>query len=122
MLPPRQQTNCSDRVRTWPAGDLRCPHRWVGPLVRKEGTRSGGRSLVAAAEAQTSAGDSSVPRLKRVLSAWDLILYGVVAVTPSAPATVFGLAETKSHGFAVVTILASMVAMVLTAVSYGRMA
>jgi hypothetical protein len=77
---------------------------------------------VAAAEAQTSAGDSSVRHLKRVLSAWDLILYGVVAVTPSAPATVFGLAETKSHGFAVVTILASMVAMVLTAVSYGRMA
>lgn len=77
---------------------------------------------MAAAEAQTSAGDSSVRHLKRVLSAWDLILYGVVAVTPSAPATVFGLAETKSHGFAVVTILASMVAMVLTAVSYGRMA
>jgi len=77
---------------------------------------------VAAAEAQTSAGDSSVRHLKRVLSAWDLILYGVVAVTPSAPATVFGLAETKSHGYAVVTILASMVAMVLTAVSYGRMA
>jgi amino acid transporter len=77
---------------------------------------------VAAAEAQTNAGASSVPHLKRVLSAWDLILYGVVAVTPSAPATVFGLAQTKSHGFAVVTILASMVAMVLTAVSYGRMA
>ena len=77
---------------------------------------------MAAAEAQTNAGASSVPHLKRVLSAWDLILYGVVAVTPSAPATVFGLAETKSHGFAVVTILASMVAMVLTAVSYGRMA
>ena len=77
---------------------------------------------MAAAEAQTNAGASSVPHLKRVLSAWDLILYGVVAVTPSAPATVFGLAQTKSHGFAVVTILASMVAMVLTAVSYGRMA
>ncbi len=77
---------------------------------------------MAATETRTNSGDSSVPRLKRVLSAWDLILYGVVAVTPSAPATVFGLAETKSHGYAVVTILASMVAMVLTAVSYGRMA
>ena len=53
---------------------------------------------------------------------WDLILYGIVAVTPSAPATVFGLAQLKSHGHAVVTILAAMVAMVLTAVSYGRMA
>jgi putrescine importer len=61
-------------------------------------------------------------RLKRVLSVWDLILYGIVAVTPSAPATVFGLAQLRSHGHAVVTILAAMVAMVLTAISYGRMA
>ena len=63
-----------------------------------------------------------VGHLKRVLSLWDLILYGLVAVTPSAPATVFGLAELRSHGHAVVTILAAMVAMVLTAISYGRMA
>jgi putrescine importer len=64
----------------------------------------------------------SVGHLKRVLSVWDLILYGIMAVTPSAPATVFGLAELRSHGHAVVTILAAMVAMVLTAISYGRMA
>ena len=63
-----------------------------------------------------------VPRLKRVLTVWDLILYGIVAVTPSAPATVFGLAQAKSKGHAVVTILAAMLAMVLTAISYGRMA
>jgi putrescine importer len=63
-----------------------------------------------------------VLRLKRVLTVWDLIFYGMVAVTPSAPATVFGLAQVKSHGHAVVTILAAMVAMVLTAISYGRMA
>jgi putrescine importer len=66
--------------------------------------------------------ETGVPRLRRVLTAWDLIFYGVVAVTPSAPATVFGLAELRSHGHAVVTILAAMVAMVLTAISYGRMA
>src|SRR5579864_7737983 len=66
--------------------------------------------------------NGSVPRLRRVLSVWDLILYGLVAVTPSAPATVFGLAELRSHGHAVVTILAAMAAMVLTAISYGRMA
>jgi putrescine importer len=35
---------------------------------------------------------------------------------------VYGLAETKSGGYVVVTILAAMVAMVLTAISYGRMA
>lgn len=64
----------------------------------------------------------SVARFRRVLTVWDLILYGIVAVTPSAPATVFGLAELRSHGHAVVTILAAMIAMVLTAISYGRMA
>jgi putrescine importer len=63
-----------------------------------------------------------VPRLRRVLSVWDLIFYGMVAVTPSAPATVFGLAEVRSKGHVVITILAAMVAMVLTAISYGRMA
>ena len=61
-------------------------------------------------------------KLHRVLSLRDLVLYGIVAVTPSAPATVFGLAEVKSHGHVVLTILAAMVAMVLTAISYGRMA
>ncbi len=67
-------------------------------------------------------GVESVGKLRRVLSVWDLILYGIMAVTPSAPATVFGLAELRSHGHAVVTILAAMIAMVLTAISYGRMA
>src|SRR3954467_3772632 len=75
---------------------------------------------------KTSASASEVheaaPRLWRVLSVWDLMFYGLVAVTPSAPATVFGLAEVKSKGHVVVTILAAMVAMVLTAISYGRMA
>ncbi len=65
---------------------------------------------------------AEVPRLRRVLTLWDLIFYGIVSVTPSAPATVYGLAEMKSGGYVVVTILVAMVAMVLTAVSYGRMA
>jgi amino acid transporter len=65
---------------------------------------------------------ASVPRLRRVLTVWDLIFYGLIAVTPSAPATVFGLAQVKSRGHAVDTLLVAMVAMVLTAVSYGRMA
>jgi putrescine importer len=65
---------------------------------------------------------TTIPKLRRVLSLWDLVLYGIVAVTPSAPVTVFGLAQQKSFGHAVDTILIGMVAMVLTAVSYGRMA
>jgi putrescine importer len=70
---------------------------------------------------ETGAG-STAPHLRRVLTLWDLIFYGIVAITPSATATVFGLAEVLSRGHVVVTILASMMAMVLTAMSYGRMA
>ncbi|MGA9062710.1 MAG: APC family permease [Terracidiphilus sp.] len=62
------------------------------------------------------------PRLRRVLSLPDLIIYGIVSVTPSAPVTVFGLAVVMSCGHAVDTILIAMVAMLLTAFSYGRMA
>lgn len=62
------------------------------------------------------------PHLRRVLSLSDLFFYGIVAVTPSAPATVFGLADVRSGGHVVVTILAAMAAMILTAVSYGRLA
>ena len=72
-------------------------------------------------EARTVAA-ARVPHLRRVLSLWDLFLYGIVSVTPSAPITVFGLALLKSRGHAVDTILIAMVAMLLTAVSYGRMA
>jgi putrescine importer len=63
-----------------------------------------------------------VPRLRQVLSLGDLILYGIVAVTPSAPVTVFGLASVRARGHTVDTILFAMVAMALTAISYGRMA
>jgi hypothetical protein len=71
-------------------------------------------------------GESSVsptgPHLRRALSLRDLFFYGNVAVTPRAPATVFGLADVQSRGHVVVTILAAMAAMVLTAVSYGQLA
>ncbi len=65
---------------------------------------------------------ASTPHLRRVLSLWDLILFGMICVTPSAPVTVFGVASERSEGHAVNTILLGMVTMVLTAVSYGRMA
>jgi amino acid transporter len=65
---------------------------------------------------------SNTPRLRRVLSLRDLVFYGIVAVTPSAPVTVFGVASVNSRGHALLTILLAMAAMVLTAVCYGRMA
>jgi amino acid transporter len=57
-----------------------------------------------------------------VLSLWDLVVFGIIAVTPSAPITVFGLASVRARGHTVDTILFAMVATVLTAISYGRMA
>jgi hypothetical protein len=43
-----------------------------------------------------------ITRLNRVLTLLDLIIYGIVAITPSASATVYGLAEVESHGYVVV--------------------
>jgi putrescine importer len=67
-------------------------------------------------------GGVAVPQLRRVLSLRDLIFYGIVAITPCAPVTVFGLASSISRGHASLAILLAMVAILFTAVSYGRMA
>jgi len=60
--------------------------------------------------------------MRRVLHLRDLVLYGIVIITPIAPVPIFGLAETRSHGYAAVTVILAGLAMMLTAVSYGRMA
>lgn len=69
-----------------------------------------------------SASASSGPRLRRALTLWDLILYGVIVIQPVAPMSVFGVLSQRGHGHAATTILIAMVAMLLTAISYGRMA
>ncbi len=60
--------------------------------------------------------------LKRSLSFWDLVLYGIILIQPTAPMPVFGVIYKESHGHVVTAILLAMVAMLLTSVSYGRMA
>jgi len=65
---------------------------------------------------------SSSPRLKRSLTLWDLILYGVIVIQPVAPMSIFGVLSDRGHGHVVTTILIAMVAMLFTAISYGRMA
>jgi len=65
---------------------------------------------------------SSAPRLRRSLTLWDLILYGVIVIQPVAPMSVFGVLSDRGHGHVVTTILIAMVAMLFTAMSYGRMA
>jgi amino acid transporter len=69
----------------------------------------------------TPTGASPV-RLKRALTLWDLILYGVIVIQPVAPMSLYGVLMNRGHGHAVTTILIAMVAMLLTAFSYGRMA
>jgi amino acid transporter len=64
----------------------------------------------------------SAIRLRRVLTLWDLIFYGMVLIQPTAPIPLFGVAQKLSDGHTVTTILIAMLAMVITAVSYGRMA
>src|ERR1700758_2213580 len=62
------------------------------------------------------------PKLKRVLGLWDLVYYGVILTSPIAVVPMFGVAQVGSQGHAVITLLAAMVAMTATAVSFGRMA
>src|SRR5579872_7450485 len=61
-------------------------------------------------------------RLRRSLRLWDLILYGIIIIQPTAPMPVFGVVSDEARGHVVTTILIAMVAMLFTAVSYGRMA
>jgi putrescine importer len=65
---------------------------------------------------------ADVPRLRRSLTLWDLILYGIIVIQPVAPMSVFGVLSDRGHGHVVTTILIAMVAMLFTAISYGRMA
>lgn len=62
------------------------------------------------------------PGLKRALGLWALIIYGIVLIQPTAPMPLFGAAAVAGGGHVVTAILIGMVAMLFTAVSYGRMA
>jgi amino acid transporter len=64
----------------------------------------------------------SAPGLRRSLTLGDLILYGIIVIQPVAPMSVFGVLSDRGHGHVVTTILIAMVAMLFTAISYGRMA
>jgi amino acid transporter len=74
------------------------------------------------ATSSTTTASSSGPRLRRALTLWDLILYGVIVIQPVAPMSVFGVLSERGHGHVVTTILIAMIAMLFTAISYGRMA
>jgi amino acid transporter len=65
---------------------------------------------------------SSTAKLRRALGLWDLILYGVIVIQPTAPMSVFGVLSNRGRGHVVTAILIAMAAMLFTAISYGRMA
>jgi amino acid transporter len=72
--------------------------------------------------ATASSSSAQTVRLRRTLTLWDLILYGVIVIQPVAPMSVFGVLSDRGRGHVVTTILIAMVAMLFTAISYGKMA
>jgi putrescine importer len=65
---------------------------------------------------------SAAPGLRRTLTLWDAVFYGIVLVQPVAPMGIFGVVSQEARGHVITTILIGMFAMLLTAMSYGRMA
>lgn len=75
---------------------------------------------------QTSApptqSDDSRASFKRVFSLGHLVLFGITFVGPTAPFPMFGIVSSASKGHMALAYLIAMVVMMLTAISYGRMA
>jgi amino acid transporter len=65
---------------------------------------------------------SEAATIRRVLTRWDLILFGLVILCPTAVYPVYGIIQHESHGQAALSYVVAMVAMLFTAASYGRMA
>jgi amino acid transporter len=65
---------------------------------------------------------ANAPRLRRSLTLWDLIMYGIIVIQPTAPMPAYGVFSNEGQGHVVTSILIAMIAMVFTAMSYGRMA
>lgn len=69
-----------------------------------------------------TAGSPDTPKLQRSLKLWHLIVYGIIIIQPTAPMGIYGVVSNIARGHVVTTILIAMVAMLFTAISYGRMA
>ncbi|MBS1805879.1 MAG: APC family permease [Acidobacteria bacterium] len=72
--------------------------------------------------ASSNPGAGGPVRLNRTLKLWNLIIIGMVVIQPTAPMGIYGVINNKAHGHVVTTILIAMIAMLFTAISYGRMA
>jgi amino acid transporter len=61
-------------------------------------------------------------KLRRTLGLREIVFMGVVMIQPTAPMPLFGVAYQEARGHVVTVVLMAMVAMLFTAISYGRMA
>src|SRR5574342_816136 len=59
--------------------------------------------------------------LKRSLTFWDLLIYGLVFMVPIAPFGIYGAVAQGSNGMVALAYLIGMVGMIFTALSYARM-
>src|SRR5450432_4382145 len=60
--------------------------------------------------------------LRRSLGIWELLVLGIILVQPTAPMPLFGVVHQAAKGHVATAVLIGMVAMLFTAMSYGRMA
>jgi amino acid transporter len=65
---------------------------------------------------------AGAPQLRRSLTLWNLVIIGIVMIQPIAPMGIYGVVNNAARGHVVTTILIAMVAMLLTAISYGMLA
>jgi putrescine importer len=79
-------------------------------------------SNMAGSASVASSSPTNAPGLKRALGLWGLVLYGIIVTQPIAAMSPYGLVSAHAHGHVVTGLLLAMVAMVFTALSYGRMA
>lgn len=59
--------------------------------------------------------------LKRSLSFWDLVIYGLIFMVPIAPFGIYGEVIIEAHGMVALAYLIGMIGMIFTALSYARM-
>ncbi|MBS4178245.1 APC family permease [Lederbergia citrea] len=59
--------------------------------------------------------------LKRALTFWDLMIYGLIFMVPIAPFGIYGEVATGAKGMVALAYIIGMIGMIFTALSYARM-
>ena len=121
---PAHPSTFTTFVLYFPHAHRYSPHsRGRGPAWDRDGnSNSHAEWFVRFMAGSTTTAEAGQLRLRRVLTLWDLVFYGLVLIQPTAPIPLFGVAQKLSNGHTVTTILIAMFAMMITAFSYGRMA